>query len=356
MSGPAPRRAGIVGTGLIGGSIGLGLRAQGWHVTGCDVDPAVERQAMAAAALDAVGRDPEADITFVATPVGSTVAEVRRALGEASGLVTDVASVKAPVAQSVDDPRFVAGHPMAGSEQVGMAGADADLFRGAVWVLTPTDATSDDTYLSIRGVLADLGADVVSMPADRHDSVVAVVSHVPHLTAATLMDLAAERAVDDRVLLRLAAGGFRDMTRVAAGHPGIWPDICAQNSDAIVEALGSVIDGLTELRELVAGHDRTALLGVLEGASEARRSLPSGVPLEADLVVVRIPIVDQPGMLNEVTTLATDLDINILDVEIAHSAEGDRGVLIIVIPAEYSGSLQNGLEERGLKSSVRGLP
>ncbi len=356
MTGGSPRRAAIVGTGLIGGSIGLGLRGLGWYVTGTDRDPCAEDKALEAGAIDAVGRDPSAEITFVATPAGATVDEVRGTLAETAGLVTDVAGVKASIAEAVEHPRFVAGHPMAGSEQVGMDGADADLFRGAVWVLTPTGSTADETYLGVRSVLAELGADVVSMPPDRHDSVVAVVSHVPHLTAATLMGLASARAVDDRVLLRLAAGGFRDMTRVAAGHPGLWPDICAENSEAIVDTLDSVILGLTELRLMVADHDRDALFDLLEGASDARRSLPPGLPPGTELGVVRIPIADEPGMIAEVTTLATDLGINILDLEIAHSAEGDRGVLIMVVPSEGTDELQDGLEARGLKSSVRGLP
>lgn len=356
MSDAVGRRAAVVGTGLVGGSIGLGLRALGWHVTGCDRDAEVEQAALDAGAIDEVGRDRSAELTFIATPASAAVDEARRALEETSGVVTDVASVKAPVASNIADPRFIAGHPMAGSEQVGVAGADGGLFRGAVWVLTPTESTADETYLSVRAVLADLGADVVSMPAERHDAVAAVVSHVPHLTAATLMGLASERAVDERVLLRLAAGGFRDMTRVAAGDPGIWPDICAENSDAIVDTLDSVIDGLSRLRDMVADKDRGALLELLDGASEARRSLPAGLPSDADLAVMRIPIADKPGMLNEVTTLATDLGVNILDIEVAHSAEGDRGVLIIVIPADGADELHERLEGRGLKSSTRGLP
>ncbi|MGH8917790.1 MAG: prephenate dehydrogenase, partial [Actinomycetes bacterium] len=218
-------RAQIVGTGLIGASIGLALRRRGWWVTGSDRDGRRSDAAHALGAVDAVGRDADPAITFIATPAGSVVAEARRAL-EGPGAVTDVAGVKAPMAEGIIHPRFVGGHPMAGSEQVGAEGADADLFVGATWVLCPTESTEAAAYTTVQSAVSSLGANVVALAAKQHDDVVALVSHVPHLTAATLMNLAADSAVDERTLLRLAAGGFRDMTRIAAGHPGIWPDIC----------------------------------------------------------------------------------------------------------------------------------
>ena len=165
----------------------------------------------------------------MATPVGVVADEVRRALAAGTGLVTDVGSVKTPMLELMDDPRYVGGHPMAGSELEGVEGSRADLFEGATWVLTPVSGTDDAAFTRIRSLVASLGASVVAIPPDRHDSLVATVSHVPHLTAATMMRLAAERSEEHRAVLRLAAGGFRDMTRIAAGHPGIWPDICAEN-------------------------------------------------------------------------------------------------------------------------------
>lgn len=155
--------------------------------------------------------------------------EVKRALAETTGIVTDVGSVKGGIVASTSDPRFVGGHPMAGSELDGLDGADPEMFVGAVWVLTPEPSTADETFAAAAAVVAELGAEVVALPADRHDQVVAVISHVPHLTAATLMGLASDRAEEHAALLRLAAGGFRDMTRIASGKPGIWLDICAEN-------------------------------------------------------------------------------------------------------------------------------
>lgn len=340
-------RAGLVGTGLIGGSIGMALRRQGWHVSGVDLDPDRAARALELGALDAVGRDPGADVTFVATPVGA-VAELSRAVLETgAGVVTDVGSVKGPIVRAVGDARFVGGHPMAGSEQEGVDGARPDLFEGAVWVLTPDDTTDETAYTTVRSTVSTFGAEVVALPPDRHDSLVAVVSHVPHLTAATLMALADERSADHRALLRLAAGGFRDMTRVAAGHPGIWPDICTENQGAIVETLDRLIAALGQMRDVVAAGDRSALLGRLESARLARANLPVRYAQPDQLTELRVPVPDRPGALAEVTTLATELDVNIADLELAHSSEGDKGVMILLVESTEAHRLIPALHRRG---------
>ncbi|MET0729483.1 MAG: prephenate dehydrogenase/arogenate dehydrogenase family protein [Acidimicrobiales bacterium] len=349
------RRAGIVGTGLIGGSIGLALRRLGWHVTGDDQDPQRAARARSLGALDAVGSDPEAEITFLATPVQAMAAAARTALQATTGVVTDVGSVKAPIVSSIDDHRFVGGHPMAGSEQEGVEGADPDLFAGAVWVLTPTAGTDDAAFALVRSIVYDLGADVVALAPEHHDALVAVVSHVPHLTAATLMHLADERATEHRALLRLAAGGFRDMTRIAAGHPGIWPDICAENREAIVEVLDSLVASLQSVRAVVADGDRAGLLTVLERARAARINLPTRVARAGDLCEVRVPVPDRAGVLAEVTTLAGALDVNIADLEIAHSSEGDQGVLILLVESEAAERFRTGLLGRGFRPAVLAL-
>ena len=348
----APRRAALVGTGLIGGSIGLALRQRGWVVTGDDRDPARAARALELGALDAVGTDADAEITFLATPVQAVAPAARAALAAGPGIVTDVGSVKSSIVSAVADPRFLGGHPMAGSEQEGVDGADPDLFAGALWVLTPTAATDDATYATVRAVVRDLGADVVALTPEHHDALVAVVSHVPHLTAAALMHLADAKATEHRALLRLAAGGFRDMTRIAAGHPGIWPDICAENRDAIVEVLDGLLASLEHVRGVVAGDDRAGLLTLLERARAARVNLPARVASAGDMCEVRVPVPDRPGVLAEVTTLAGALDVNIADLEIAHSSEGAQGVLILVVDTRAADRLRAGLVEHGFRPSV----
>ena len=214
---------------------------------------------------------------------------------------------------------------MAGSELDGLDGADADLFNGAVWVLTPVAHSDDSTFAQVTSVVASFGAEVVALPPERHDEVVAVVSHVPHLTAATLMGLAESRAEEHVALLRLAAGGFRDMTRVASGQPAMWLDICAENRAAIVTALGHLIDGLARVRDLVANDDREALGGRLQSARDARTNLPGRVVHPEAIAEVRIPIPDRAGAAAEVFTLAAELGVNIASFEVVHVAESNAG-------------------------------
>jgi prephenate dehydrogenase len=349
---PEPGRAVVVGTGLVGGSIGMRLRREGWHVTGRDRDLARASRALALGALDAVGDDPEADVTFVATPVRAVAEEARAALAAGPGLVTDVGSVKASIVDAVADARFVGGHPMAGSEQEGIEGATADLFEGASWVLTPTAGTDAAAYSQVRQIIGTLGAEVVALLPERHDVLVAIVSHVPHLTAATLMRLADTHSEEHRALLRLAAGGFRDMTRIASGHPGIWPDICSDNRAAIIDVLDDLTAALGRMREIVAADDRRGLLDALERARAARVNLPARLRTADDLREVRVPVPDRPGVLADVTTLATDLDVNIVDLEIAHSTEGAQGVLILLVEDSAVALLRGALLARGYRASV----
>jgi prephenate dehydrogenase len=352
---PGSGRASIIGLGLVGGSVGLGLRRAGWHVTGVDVAVTTEDRAAALGVIDAVGIDPDADITVVAAPVRAIAGLVGRALVETDGVVTDVGSVKASVVAGIDDPRFVGGHPMAGSEQLGIDGASADLFEGAAWVLTPVAGTDSASYATVAAMVRLLGADVVALEPDRHDALVAVVSHVPHLTAAALMGIADERAGEHAALLRLAAGGFRDMTRIAAGTPTIWPDICDENRSAIVEVIDRLTGELDRLRSLVADGRRDELLASLEHAQQARRNLPGRVVHPDELAEVRIPVPDRDGVIAEVATLASELTINIADIEVAHSTEGDRGVLILLVDVNLADAFRQGLIERGYRPAVQYL-
>jgi len=350
-----PGRAMIFGTGLIGGSVGMALRERGWHVSGVDAAPGVATRAVGRGALTIEGVDPNAELVVVATPVhaaGQIITDfLARPDRRPDVIVTDVGSVKGALVAAVDHPSFVGGHPMAGSEQVGLEGASADLFVGATWVLTPTALTDPVAYTRVRSVLAEMGAVVVALAPSRHDALVAVVSHVPHLTAATLMDLAAGLGEEHAALLQLAAGGFRDMTRIAAGQPNIWPDICDDNADAIVATLDLLVDALVAMRRRVAEHDRDSLLDILGRAAVARRALAERTPRAEDLVEVRVPVLDRPKVLAEITTLAAELGVNIFDLEIAHSVEGDRGVLVLTIGESDTEKLLGALSERGYRAT-----
>lgn len=330
--GAPQRRAQIIGTGLIGGSVGLALRQRGWHVTGSDIAAGHSQRALELGVIDEIGLDSEAEFALVAVPAAALVEQVALALRATKGLVTDTGSVKTSVARAINDPRFVPGHPMAGSEQDGVNGADPAIFQGSVWALTPTEDTDDDALHALQAVLASFGSDVITMNPERHDSLVAVVSHVPHLTAASLMCLADDRSELEAPLLRLAAGGFRDMTRIAAGHPGIWLDICDENRDVIVSVLDEMTTRLQDMRNVVAAGDRQRLGDILTQARRARTNLPARYVRPDELIEVRVPIPDRKGQIAAITMCAADNDVNVTDIEVAHSPEGERGVLVMLVP------------------------
>lgn len=347
------KTAGIIGLGLIGGSIGQGLKQNGWRVIGSDKNESRIKAAIEMGAIDTEGSMEGTDIVFVATPVGSIVEAVKKSINEGASVVTDVGSVKGLISKEIKYTHFVPGHPMAGSEQEGIAGARADLFNGAAWVLTPGQNTDDDSFAFVRSTIVSLGADVVVIDPNSHDELVAVVSHVPHLTAGSLMRIADEHSQEHRPLLRLAAGGFRDMTRIAAGHPGIWPDICMDNASAITRVIDEVILSLEETRDLISKRDREKLFERLQQARIARVNLPTGVPDDVELAVVRVPVLDQTGELASLTRLASEIDVNIFDLEIAHSTEGQRGVVIMVVAEDKSERLLGALMAHGYRPSVR---
>jgi prephenate dehydrogenase len=352
MTSPNRRRAHVVGLGLIGSSLALALAEAGWRVTGEDRDAAVEFQAREAGVVEDGALSDEHRLVAVATPasvVAETANRVLAALPRDDLIVTDVAGVKGAIVAAVHDPRFLAGHPMAGSELRGLAGARADLFRGCTWVLTPTEATRPATYTELHGVLRELGANVVAVRADDHDRLVAVASHVPHLLAGALMNEATRVAEQDAVLLQLAAGGFRDMTRVAAGDPGIWPDVLFENRAAVSASLESLEHRLAALRAALNGLDRDVLAGDLASAAAARRQLPGRALNSENLAYLRVAVSDQPGVLATVTRTASELLVNIYDIEIAHGIEGRSGTLLLAVDAQRAESLSRALGERGFQ-------
>lgn len=342
-------RVAILGTGLIGGSLGLALKAKGSAeaIAAFDIHPesaqeAVKRGAADRAAASAGDAVRDADVIFVATPVRAIVAALGECMRDlpAGSIVTDVGSTKTRVVIEAErllgDNQaitFIGGHPMAGSEQEGIESARAELFADAWWVLTPTDRVGPEAYRRLHQLLGSLGAKVMALDPAKHDQLMAVISHIPQLTATTLMNLAAEKGREHGGLLALAAGGFRDVTRVAASNPELWVDICRENRDAIAAELDEFADRLKTLNQQLRVGDMDALRQALLTARDARREL-GRKDVAAELFEVALEIPDRPGVLAHVTRLVGDLGINIEDLSISHAAEGGRGSLHVYIAGE----------------------
>lgn len=365
----------VIGIGLIGGSFGAACRAleDAPHVLGVDTDPETVAAAVELGAVDeaAVAGSPEstawlspggADLVVIATPARAA-SDWLELLGERGfdGVVTDVASTKAGVVAAArkhlaNASQFVGGHPMAGSERSGVRAAKATLFDGAYWLLTPAADTAPDAFRRVHSLVSSLGARVVSVDAKRHDEAVAVVSHVPHVAAAALCEVAGAHAGEGRALLRLAAGGFKDTTRIAAGSPDLWTGICLDNAEALSSALRELRLSLGEFEAMVRGRDADSVRKWLAGAADIRRSLPAQwVPATAKLTELVVPMVDRPGVVAEVTGAVSRAGCNIEGIDIDHETE-DRALLVLVLTDEGDiGRLTAELQDLGYEARVSPL-
>ena len=337
-------RVGIVGLGLIGGSIGLGLGARPGRaaIVGFDVDPGATRGALDRGAIDVAAESLQdltaADLVVVATPVDRIpgVFEAMAAHVGEETVVTDAGSAKVRVVEAGErcfGDRFVGGHPMAGSERHGIEAADPELFDGAWWIMTPTPETSSRGYGVVGAMVGSLGARPVAIEPATHDELVARLSHLPQLTASALVEVAL-RAGDREALLGLAGAGFRDVTRIAASNPDLWVAILRSNREAVLESLGGLADKLGDLAELIASDRWDELRAWLDRSRRARLGLFAKPDYGGAPVALSLMVPDRPGVLAEVTTAAGELGANIEDLRIVHSTEGGRGRLEIVVSGE----------------------
>lgn len=333
--GPVFKKAALIGTGLIGGAIGLAIceRRLANEVVGFDRDPASLAKAAKRGAIDSCAESAaeaarEADLVILAVPVLSTLKMLDEIIPVLDGgtLVTDVGSTKGSIMAAVEqklphDIYFIGGHPMAGSEDTGIEGADSALLENAIYVLTPGEEVPDELIDRFRTMLEKAGAQAITLDPLVHDRVVASVSHLPHITAAALVQSVA--GVDDMELMRtLAAGGFRDSTRIALGNPEVWRDICISNRWALLGALKKFKASIEAIEKHLSEPNPEAIEEYLQQARDYRRSVPHrgrGILPEIHEIIVLVR--DTPGMIGKLATLLGEAGINIDAIEILHVRE-----------------------------------
>lgn len=350
----------IVGTGLMGTSLGLALRARGVETYLSDRDPTVARSAAELGA--GIDRLPPAPVTLavIAVPPTAVAAVLADLQGkELAAGYTDLASTKAFIQReverlAVDPATFVGGHPMAGRERSGPGSARGDLFEGRPWVLTPTARTAPDVLHRARAV-AELGGAIpyVMSPAE-HDHAMALVSHAPHVVAALM---AARLADAEPAALGLAGPGVRDVTRVAAGDPALWCEILATNAAAvaaILDAVGSDLAAVTaELRDQPSqpASPAGALPATVDALARGNRGVERipgkhGTP-PARYQAVPVVLDDRPGQLAALFAAAGAAGINIEDVRIEHSPGQPVGLVELDVRPGVADDLAGVLRERG---------
>lgn len=329
------------------------------EVAAFDPDAEALERAFSTGALTRMGSSPAdavrgVDLAVIAAPVeaiSGIVIQVRPGLGPET-IVTDTGSVKAPVISAVrsaaPDVNFIGGHPMAGSEQQGFAAARADLFAGAWWLLTPDSPEASAAADRLGPALRSLGAKVVEIEPAAHDRIMASISHLPMLVAASLVNLAGI-SIDGEDARSYAGTGFRDMTRIADSNPQLWLEVCIQNKTAVMEALSALATETARLERSLFDEDREGLLGFLSGARESRRRLPEKAD-RPNLTVVVVDVPDRPGTLATVSRVLGEAAINIEDIRVAHTPAGDRGWFFLTLESNSVPLAVQVLEDSGFRA------
>lgn len=331
----------IIGIGLIGGSLALALKEQGIAEYICAVEKNEEnlQMALASGAIDTGSSLPEAvkdaDLVVLATPVGSMTSlfEQLKKYLKPGAVVTDVGSTKQSIVEQAEETLcnnlFIGGHPMAGSENTGFGGADPYLFENAFYILTPTPKTDPTALNLIKWLVGAIGGVVMEMSPQEHDLITAAISHLPHFVAVSLVAAVAGLPVGDKAMT-LAAGGFRDTTRIAAGNPEMWRDIFLSNSDRLLDVLKYFRAALDDMQTALLNKDTEKIMGMLSGASKIRKELPlrpKGYLPYVYEVVVTVP--DRPGIIAMLTGMLAQRGINIYEIEILRAREGYGGTIRI---------------------------
>ena len=331
---------GIIGTGLVGGSIAAGLTLSGWDVVGYDSDResleiALERELIGIAVDSVAGiLDAPPEIIVVAAPPKATI-EILAGL-ETSTVVMDVAGVKSAILDAASHlPRFVGTHPMAGRESSGPRAASPALFRGATWVVV--EGSSVEATDRAVQVIETLGANPLFLSGSAHDDAVATISHLPQVLAAGLLASAAETPE----ALDLAAGSFRDLTRVAASQPIPWVEILKSNEAAVLSAIDELRRQLDKIESAIRSDDDD-LLSYLSHARDVRQAL--GAPV----VAVRVSLADEPGELARVGHALENSHVDVRDIQMRHAPYGGGGVLTLSVRAGEEEALRHALEAAGL--------
>ncbi|CAN5641103.1 prephenate dehydrogenase [soil metagenome] len=347
------RSLGIIGVGLIGGSIGLAARESGWdEIVGVDA-PEVLEEASSLGAIDRASTLKEirgVNLVVLAAPI-SKIKELLSELSPTDALITDVASTKTAIVGEAEshELRFVGGHPMAGSQLAGVSNAKADLFRGARYFLTPTENTDPDAYREISAFVRDFGAMPTAVEPEKHDLLMAAVSHLPHLMAAALLKVAADISPE---ALSFAGSSFRDLTRVGSSNPELWSDILAENAPALGEALGAFAGAMAQLGSEV--QDKQSMAKRFDDAREAYDAL-GGILIErsGENLDLAIPVENRPGVFSEVTTLMGSNTINILDLYVRHS-NTERAALVLTLDAGDAEKARKLLRDTGFRAEILG--
>lgn len=335
------KKFGFLSLGLIGGSIALAIRqiCPDAQIIAYARRQSTLDEALAAGAIDVGtteinGLFSDCDMIFLCAPVtvnNNFLKQLKPILSEKT-IVTDVGSVKGSIHETVSQlglgSRFIGGHPMAGSEKTGFANASPIILENAYYILTPTEEVNPEAVAEYYSLVKKMGAIPLILNHKEHDYVTAAISHVPHLVAAALANLVHDHDSANETMKMIAAGGFKDITRIASSSPEMWESICMSNTENIADLLDDYIDSLRTISKAVRGKQTGFTYNLFTASKEYRDSfadLPKGPIKKIFACYVDIP--DEAGSIASLATLLAKADISIRNIGIIHNRDFEEGVL-----------------------------
>lgn len=337
------KKAGFIGLGLIGGSIAKAIRQYYpcCKLTAFDTDKETLTLAVEDGTIDtccsAIDHNfQDCSYIFLCTPVAYNVAYLHQ-LKECIGpdcIITDVGSVKTSIHEEVSTlgigAQFIGGHPMTGSEKSGFINAKAHLIENAYYILTPSADVPDTKVTEFRNFIESLHAIPMILDYTEHDYITGAISHLPHILAACLVNFVRSADNEDELMKQLAAGGFKDITRIASSSPIMWQQICLKNKDNISSILGKYIQTLRTAKDAIDAGDAQKLYSMFESSRDYRNSISNGSlgPIKKQFALY-CDIIDEAGGIATVATILADHNISIKNIGIIHNREFEEGVLRI---------------------------
>ncbi|HJB46562.1 MAG TPA: prephenate dehydrogenase [Candidatus Mediterraneibacter surreyensis] len=346
----ASTKIGFIGLGLIGGSVAKALRKYypDYEIIAFDKNRetlalAVQEDIIHTACSSIDDNFRECSYIFLCAPVSCNTAYLSQLkdLITPDCILTDVGSVKTSIHEEISalgmEENFIGGHPMAGSEKSGFANSKAHLIENAYYVLTPTDKISPEKTEAYRDLVASLKAIPIVLNYREHDFITGTISHLPHIIASTLVNYVRDTDTKDELMKALAAGGFKDITRIASSSPVMWQQICLKNRSNISRILDGYIASLERAKELVDAGNETGLYSLFETSRDYRDSMPnsSAGPIKKQFAFY-CDIIDEAGGIATIATILASNNINIKNIGIIHNREFEEGALKIEFYDEAS--------------------
>ena len=336
-------KIGFIGLGLIGGSIAKAIRQYypDYEIVAFDKNKetlalATQESIINVACTSIDDNFQKCDYIFLCAPVAFNTAYLKQMIPylHDSLILTDVGSVKTPIHEEIIrlglEKYFIGGHPMAGSEKSGFANSKALLIENAYFILTPSASVSEEQVTSYHDVVESLHAIPLVLDYKEHDYVTGTISHLPHIIAASLVNFVKDTDTENELMKHLAAGGFRDITRIASSSPTMWQHVCAQNKENISHILGNYIEALKTAKEYVDHGDEQNIYDMFEHSRNYRNSMPdsSAGPIKKSFCIY-CDIPDESGAIATIATILASNAINIKNIGIIHNREFEEGVLRI---------------------------